>query len=671
MTESEGGWKGILDLTRLFSLVLLGLHLYFFGYRGWRSLGWVPKAGALTEGIYRTGLFRNFLLSKVLVLGLMGLSLLGVQGRRDRSSSAGPALGMVLGGLGLYWISGFCFWSGMTPARTVLCYGALTLTGLLVFMTGGIRLGRVLELPFRSDLFNRINQSFPQQERRIDNPYSINLPHSYRLLGKTRQGWINIINPFRGLLVLGSPGSGKSYSVIRQVICQHLAKGFTMMVYDFKYDDLSRIVYNAWLRWPTQSTRKPAFRLIHFQDLARSQRCNPLDPASMTDISDAGDAARTILMGLNREWIRRQGDFFVESPIHLVTALIWFLKKYQEGVYCTLPHVIELMQLDYDRLFSVLRSEPEVSALVNPFLSAYRNFAMEQLEGQVASAKIALARLVSPQLYYILSGNDFTLDLNDPKNPQILCLGNYPPRQHIFGPVLALFVSRLIKLVNRKGMLPCSLVMDEFPTIYFNAIDSLMATARSNRVAVTLALQDYSQLRKDYGREQAEVILHIAGNIICGQVSGDTARILSERFGRILQERQSISVNRQDTSLSHTGQPDTLMPPSVLASLSSGEFAGMVADDPKTPLEQKMFHGTIQIDHRAISRQEQSYAEIPVLRQIGSEELEQNFIRIKMEVAQLVDSVLDRMMHNPAEAALIVRRPRRPGESALTPGQGP
>src|SRR5690606_9929546 len=209
----------------------------------------------------------------------------------------------------------------------------------------------------------------------------------------------------------------------------------------------------------------------------------------------------------------------------------------------TLPHVIELMQTDYEKLFTVLRTEPEIEVLVNPFVSALVKKAFDQLEGQVASAKITMARLSSPQLYYVLSESEFTLDLNSPDAPKIICMGNNPQKQQVYGAVLSLYISRVVKLVNQKGKLKSSLVFDEFPTIYFNGIDNLIATARSNKVATCLGVQDYSQLKKDYGREQAEVIMNTVGNFISGQVLGDTAKQLSERFGRIIQKRESISIN--------------------------------------------------------------------------------------------------------------------------------
>ncbi len=259
------------------------------------------------------------------------------------------------------------------------------------------------------------------------------------------------------------------------------------------------------------------------------------------------------------------------------------------------------MQVDYEKLFSVLRTEPEIEVLINPFISAYQNDAMEQLEGQVASAKIGMAKLSSPQLYWVLSANDFTLDINNPQKPKIVCLANNPQKQQIYGAVLSLYVTRLIKLVNQKGKLKSSLIFDEFPTIFFNDIDSLIATARSNKVATCLGIQDFSQLKKDYGADQSSVIMNITGNIISGQVTGETSKFLSERFGKINQVKESISINRTDTSISKSSQLDFAIPQSKIAGLSSGEFVGMVADDPTNKIKLKTFHCEVLNDHAQLS----------------------------------------------------------------------
>lgn len=602
--ESEQALRKILDMTRLISIAVLLLHFYYHCYTAFQEWQFISSfTDRLLENIRNTGLFANFHQSKLIALGLLFISLMGAKGRKDERLSYQTVLAYIIPGLLLYFGSYLFLLLKIKPTAAALLYMGLTAVGLLLILAGGTRLARIIKDQLSNkDIFNQENETFPQEERRLENEYSINLPARYRLKSKVKNSWINIINPFRALLVLGSPGAGKSYFVIRHVITQHIRKGFTMFVYDFKFDDLSRIVYNTWLQHQDKYPVPSQFFVINFDDLTRSHRCNPLDQASMFDITDAAESARTILLGLNREWIKRQGDFFVESPINFLTAIIWFLHRYQDGEFCTLPHVIELMQVEYDSLFTLLRTEKEIEVLINPFITAYLNDAMEQLEGQIASAKVAMARLSSPQLYYVLSGNDFTLDINNPAAPKIVCMGNNPQKIQIYGAVLSLYVTRLVKLVNQKGRQKSSLVFDEFPTIYLNNMDSLIATARSNKVATTLGVQDFSQLRKDYGREQADVILNITGNIISGQVTGETAKQLSERFGRILQDRSSFSINSSDTSISRSKQLESAIPPSKIAALSSGEFVGMVADDPTCKIELKAFHGEILNDHQALKK---------------------------------------------------------------------
>ena len=516
-----------------------------------------------------------------------------------------------------------------------------------------------------SDVFNTESESYPQEEKQRNNPYSVNLPMHYQFRGRTRKGWINILQPFRGLVVMGSPGSGKTYFVIRPLLEQQIRKGFTLFVYDFKFDDLSRHVYNTLLRNEKAYAVKPSFFVIHFDDLSRSHRCNPLDPTTLTDLADAGESARTILLGLNRDWIRKQGDFFVESAINLVTALIWFLKKYEKGIYCTLPHVIELMQIPYDHLFSVLRTEPEIAFLISPFISAYQAGVMPQLEGQIAGAKISLARLSAPHLYYVLSGNDFTLDINDPSAPKVICMGNTPAKQQVYGAVVSLYVSRLVRLVNQKGRLPSSLVFDEFPTLYFNGMDTLLATARSNRVATTIAVQDMSQLRKEYGKDLSDVLLNITGNIISGQVSGDSARALSERFGRILQERYTTHTSPREQSIGMSRHLEAALPPSRIATLSAGEMVGILADAPDQAVKLKLFHGRIKVGHRPSlggthgrlrGGGAASDVEIPLLpKPPDAAAIADNYSRIKLEVQRMVQDCISTILNKQGMGHLAVR----------------
>ncbi|HET9056282.1 MAG TPA: conjugal transfer protein MobC [Chitinophagaceae bacterium] len=642
--ENEQGLRKIIDLTRFASIFILLLHFYYFCYRAfeyWEITSTITDR--LMKNISQTGLFYGVFTSKLIAVGLLIISLLGAQGKKDEKINKRSIAVYLLMGLLLFFGSSWFFKLNETIEIVAVVYMAVTGIGFLLILAGGNLLSRLIKLNLSDDVFNSLNETFPQEERLLTNEYSINLPAKYNLKRQIRKSWINIINPFRGLLVIGSPGAGKSWFVIQHVIKQHIEKGFAMFVYDFKYDDLSRIVYNWLQQNKHQYSVKPSFYVINFDNLSVSHRCNPLDPSTMNDITDATESARTILLGLNREWINKQGDFFVESPINFVTAIIWFLRKYNDGKYCTLPHVIELMQAEYDELFPVLNTQPEIEVLVNPFITAYQNDAMEQLEGQVASAKIGMARLASPQLYWVLSGNDFTLDINNPKHPKIVCVGNNPEKQQIYGAVLSLYISRLVRQVNKKGMHKCSLVFDEFPTIYFNNIDSLIATARSNKVATTLAMQDFSQLKKDYGREQADVIVNITGNIISGQVMGETSKLLSERFGKIMQDRQSVSINRMDTSISHSKQLDAAIPASKIAALSSGEFVGMVADDPLEKIKLKMFHSEIINDHDKLNKEVSNYRDIPAVSSVTQHQVLDNYYQVKMDIKRLIGEEVGRL----------------------------
>ncbi len=656
--ENEQGLRKIVDMTRLISIVILVLHFYYYCYRAFAAWGLsATLMDRLMDNIKRTGMFNNFTFSKLIALAFLCISLIGARGKKEENLKLKTSLTYILIGLSIYFLSYYTLFLSLAMEAVTLTYICLTSIGFILILSGGTLLSRIIHLKFNNnDIFNKENETFPQEERLLENEYSINLPAKYSLKGKVRKSWINIINPFRAVLVLGSPGSGKSYFVIRHVITQHLAKGFSMFVYDFKFDDLSVIVYNHYLKNKHLFKVPPKFYVINFDDLTRSHRCNPLDKENMLDITDAAESARTILLGLNREWIKKQGDFFVESPINFLTAIIWYLRKYQDGEFCTLPHVIELMQVEYDKLFSILRTEKEIDVLINPFINAYLHDAMEQLEGQIASGKVAMARLASPQLYYVLSGNDFSLDINNPNEPKIVCVGNNPQKIQTYGAVLSLYVNRLVKLVNKKGKLKSSLVFDEFPTIYLNNIDTLIATARSNKVATCLGVQDFSQLKKDYGKDQADVIMNITGNIISGQVTGETAKQLSERFGKIMQDRASFSINRNDTSVSRSKQLDAAVPASTISGLSSGEFVGMVADDPDNIITLKTFHSGIQNNHQALKEEIAGYKSLPLIRQVDNGMVQRNYIQVKLDVNDLVNAEIEKMIQNPELQNLLVKK---------------
>lgn len=642
--ENEQGLRKIVDLSRWLSVGLLLMHFYYSCYAAFANCGVRSYlSDHVLQSIAKTRVFESTLKIKSLILVLLLISFLGAKGKKDQEYKLSAIIRWIICGLLLFYLSNFLLLSNLNMVTIAASYILTCSTGFGLLVFTGARLSRLLFDNLKQDIFNEENETFPQEEVPHVNEYSINFTAQYRLKNKVRKSTISFPNPFRGLLVTGSPGAGKSWFVILPMIRQLISKGYTMFIYDFKYDDLSKAAYNWLLQNTSAYKTPPAFYAINFDNLACSHRCNPLDPDSMFDITDATESARTILLGLNTQWIKKQGDFFVESPINFVTAIIWFLRKYEDGVYCTLPHVIELMQVEYDTLFPVLNAEPEIEVFVNPFITAFQNDAMEQLEGQVASAKIGMARLASPQLYWVLSGNDFTLDINSPWQPKIVCVGNNPDKRSIYGAVLSLYASRLIKIVNRKDKLKSALVFDEFPTIFFNDIDGHIATARSNKVATILAAQDFSQLKKDYGKDQADVITNICGNIISGQVTGETARLLSERFGKIIQLRQSMSINSNDTSISKSWQMDNAVPASKIAALSSGEFVGMVADNPDDKIKLKMFHAEILQDTEAINKEMRDFKEIPPVYSISQQDIQDNFYQIKLDIRRLIENVVAKL----------------------------
>ncbi len=655
--ENEQALRKILDMTRLISIVILAIHFYYFCYSAFQQWGLTSAfSDRLLGNVYKTGLLLGFNKSKAIALGFLFIALMGSKGKKDEKLSYKTALAYLICGLIVYFISGLVMLMEIEIVLLAILYMGMASAGFLLIISGGTMLSRIISQKLNSkDIFNKENETFPQEERLLENEYSINLPARYYLKDKLRQSWINIINPFRALLVLGSPGSGKSYFVIRHVITQHIRKGFTMFIYDFKFDDLSRIAYNTWLKNKHIYKVPPKFFVINFDDLSRTHRCNPLEPSGMTDITDAAESARTILLGLNREWIKKSGDFFVESPINFVTAIIWYLKQFNGGEFCTLPHVIELMQADYDSLFTLLRTQNEIEVLINPFVNAYLNDVMEQLEGQIASAKVAMARLSSPQLYYVLSGNDFNLDINNPEDPKIVCMGNNPQKIQIYGAVLSLYVNRLVKLVNKKNKIKCSLIFDEYPTIYA-PLDTVVATGRSNLISTTIGVQSVEQVRRDYSREQAEVLINICGNVIAGQSSGDTAKQMSERIGKIMQDRESFSINSGDTSVSRSKQLETAIPASRIAALSSGEFVGLVADNPDNKIELKAFHCEIINDHAELKKEENAYRDIAVVRKIDNTMVQRNYLQVKQDIQDIINTEMERLMGDPALRHLVIKK---------------
>lgn len=651
--ENDQGLRKIIDMTRMISIVLLLVHFYYFCYGAFQAWHLTYEiTDRLLSNIGRTGLFAGFQQSKLFALAFLFISLIGAKGRKHEQLNYRIALAYLFTGLLLYFIAGLLFQlQGAADTTIAVMYGAVTLTGYLLILSGGVILTRIIKNNLGNEVFNKHNETFPQEERLLTNDFSINLSAVYSLKGKQRRSYVNFINCRRGLICLGGPGSGKSFYVIENAIRQLISKKFAAFIFDFKYPELTTLAYNHFLKNRYSYPVPPKFYSVNFSDLERSHRCNPLFPELMTDILDAMDASKTMLLSINKTWSQRQGEFFVESPINLLAAVFWFLKKFQQGKYCTLPHAIELLQLEYDKVFTILNSESEITTLINPFISAYLADVMETVESQFASVKIPLGRLSSPSLYYILSGNDFTLDVNNPREPKIVCLGNDPIKADALAPIISLFVDRLNKIINQKGRYKCATIYDEFATLRASSVSKVIATGRSNDIVCLLALQDYSQLKQIYSKEEAEMIFNMTPNIIAGQVSGETAKLLAERFPKTMQDRQSLSINSSDTSVSKSKQLEHSIPASTISSLSSGEFVGITADNPDQIIELKTFHCRIVNDHTAVKKEKESNKPLPFVRKVES-----NYQQIKKDVDNIADTVMQDLLNDPDKNHLIIKK---------------
>ncbi|MBR8730303.1 hypothetical protein IX332_001645 [Porphyromonas levii] len=657
------GLGKVMDFMRGISILFVIINCYWFCYEAFRE--WHFTIGVVDTILMNfqrtTGLFSSILWTKLFSVLFLGLSCLGTRGVKEEKITWAKIWTVLAIGVVLFFLNWWLLALPFGSVGNASLYIFTLSVGYICLLMGGVWMSRLLKNNLMDDVFNIENESFQQETRLMTNEYSVNLPTRFYYKKKWNDGWINIVNPFRASMVLGTPGSGKSYAIVNNYIKQQIEKGFAMYIYDYKFPDLSEIAYNHLRNHLNAYEVQPKFFVINFDDPRKSHRCNPINPAFMTDISDAYESAYTIMLNLNRTWIQKQGDFFVESPIILLAAIIWYLKIYENGKYCTFPHAIEFLNRPYAQIFPILTAYDELANYLSPFMDAWEGGAQDQLQGQIASAKIPLSRMISPALYWVMTGDDFSLDINNPKEPKVLVVGNNPDRQNIYSAALGLYNSRIVKLINKKHQLKSSVIIDELPTIYFRGLDNLIATARSNKVAVCLGFQDFSQLTRDYGDKESKVIQNTVGNVFSGQVVGETAKTLSDRFGKVLQQRQSMTINRNDKSTSISTQMDSLIPASKISNLTQGMFVGAVSDNFDERIEQKIFHAEIVVDSAKVSAEMKQYQPIPTIADFAKEDgsdglleaIEANYHQVKQEVLSLVDCEIERIKSNPLLAHLM------------------
>ena len=533
-------------------------------------------------------------------------------------------------------------------------YIIFSFIGAILVNTSLDNISKKIKSNFLKDPFNIENESFEQTKEYIDTPYSVNIPMKYYHKKKHHDGYINIVNPFRGTLLLGTPGSGKTYSVINSFIRQHSRKGFAMVVYDFKYPDLSRILFYHYLVNKKKGIidEKFKFNVVNFSNVEYSRRINPLKREYIELLADAMETSEALYESLQKGDRGSSGnaEFFKTSAVNFLAACIYWWSRYKGGIYSDLPHVLSFINRGYNEIFNVLFSEPELQSILSPFKTAFDNKAFDQLEGQIGSLKIQISRLATKESFWVFSGDDFNLKVSDPQNPSYLVIANSPKTQSMNSALNALILNRLTRLVNTKGNLPTSIVVDEAPTLYFYQIANLLSTARSNKVSVLLGLQEIPQLEEQYGKVVSRTITSVIGNVVSGSArSKETLEWLQTLLGKVKQRKEGVSFQSSKTTISLNEQMDHLVPASKIAALQTGCLVGQVAMDfgleeefhnkenfPITMYNCKTNLNTIQIEN-----EEKNYVELPKFYNFGSlddreKKLQRNFMKIYDEVEQVV-----------------------------------
>ncbi len=683
----------------------------------------------------------------------------------------------VLAGLTLV---GMCFifhgmnigmsWFGF-PANRIL-YALCSVVGTMLVHQGLDGIAKYYNYKVGEDRFNFENESFQQSEALVANDYSVNIPMIYYWKQKMHKGWINIINPFRGTIVLGTPGSGKSFGIIDPFIRQHAAKGFSMMVYDFKYPTLAKTLFYQYCK-NRKAGRLPqncGFRTINFTDVEYSDRINPIQRKYIPDLAAASETAATLLASLNKGGGEKKGGseaFFTNSAENFLAAIIYFfvnfhpvgfkqgkklkrfvslvddpkntdgkVHKYEivirnwddfnavdqdgnvvldfvdengndvstdedrmfvdlnsfsykdrtgkqvkiercwyededgkevepdtiTGEFSDMPHVLSFLGRSYDQVFNILMQDDKIASLMAPFKSAYENKANDQLEGMVGTLRVNAARLVSPEAYWVFTGDDFDLKISDKAHPSYLVIANDPEKEQVIGSLNALVLNRLITRVNSKGNIPVSIIVDELPTLYFHKIDRLIGTARSNKVAVTLGFQELPQLEADYGKVGMQKIITTCGNIFMGAARNKETLEWAQNdvFGKAKQTSRSISINDNKVSTTISEKMDYLVPAAKIADMATGWLAGQAARDFTATDDSMLNHFDIEqseefkttkyfckthFDMKKIKDEEDHYVPLPKIYEFKNDRekeimLNRNFKRVNEEVDKMVKELL-------------------------------
>ena len=665
---------------------------------------------SVLEIFARTGMFDGMVKARLIILAVVGFSAIGTRAKKETDMNIARSIivplfaAVIINILSMWaysWNIGGRVWL-LEPRHAI--YMALSIVGVVMFRVALDNISKVIKAGLMKDRMNWENESWQQDTVKLVSKDAINIPMIFYYKGKMHDGWINIEQPFRGIWVVGVPGSGKTFSIIEPLIRQEAAKGWSMCVYDFKYPVLARKLFYQFEKQkilgvlPGHST----FNVINFVSVEYSRRVNPIQLRYINSLGEALETANTLIEALGKGKGGGGGSdaFFKKSAENFLAACLYYFVNYDvqpydedwnlltehrrsDGTvyYCDaggrerklyrrkgrdsdLPHVLAFMQKSYTTIFDVLMRDDQIAPLVSPFKTAYENQAMDQLEGMIGTLRVDVSRLVSEESFWVLSGDDFDLKISDPANPSYLLIANDPKMENVITALNAVILNRLVVEVNtgegRNN--PVSIIVDELPTLYFNKIDRLQGTARSNRVSVALGFQSKEQLEKDYSKEVAGTLLNIFGTVVCAASCGkDTVEWLSnDIMGKMKQVKKGLSINRQDVSLSLNEEMLPLLPPDKIANMPAGWLCGMTARsfrsletgfggriDTETSgdFKHSKFYCKTNFDMKLIKEEEAHYVELPKFYDFGSEEdrrsiLHMNYKRINSEVDDLCREVL-------------------------------
>lgn len=607
MTGSKQEFEKYFFFMIMAGALILLANIYYYVHPMMVSMGLTHDfVDALFLKLHNGGLFTYSAKTKLIALVLICPCLLTRTGRVKNVSTVIIA-SVGLSGLLLYFLPAWYPWLYITTTLA---------GGFMLFWAVGM-----LSCRTRIDDLYGEDETFPQCEELMETSSSVNLPMKFVYQGRERKGWINLVSLDRGMMVIGNPGSGKSFSAFEPCIETMIRKGYTMLLYDFKYPTLTDFAYNQYRKCKGDLDNPPKFCVINLSDPRTSQRFNPINPVYIRDPADSAEIAEIVMQNVNKG-AQRKEDFFSDSAKVYFDAVVWFLRCYENGRYCTFPHVLQMLTHKYSEVLEILETHKENLPKIVPFVNAMHDNATEQLQGMLGSSQIPVAKLSSKEIYWILSGDDGELDINNPERPKILCLGNCPDRESINGTVLALYTTRIFAEINQPGRMRCGVMLDELPTIFLKDLDKLIATARSNKVATVIGMQDYSQLVRDYGEKNAEVIYNTVANIVSGQVSGKTAERMSKMFGKRNQTKQSETIGRTNDSVNISRQKEEVLPISKIETLSQGVFFGKVADCYDNEMREKFFHAKIIRDPVQAAEEKKKWKPLPVIRDFGEDAAE-------------------------------------------------